>query len=481
MNYRVILRVLGFIVLAVGVAIVPAALLSLIDHTFDRLALGLSSVICIGTGLGVLISTRGELDLRIREGFAIVSFGWLVAGAAGGLPYWIAGLCTNPVDSFFESVSGFTTTGATVLVDLDSLPRGILLWRSLTQWVGGMGIVLLSVAVLPMLGVGGMQLFKAEVPGPTADRLSPRIQSTAKILWGVYVGITAAEAVLLMFGGMGPFEAFCHSFTTVSTGGFSTRDASVGGFDSIYVELVIIFFMFISGANFSLHYWLLRGHWRRYWGNEEFRLYSIITGISIIGLWIAVQVHISGSIFHPPRVAAFTTVSIMTTTGFGSADYLLWGFGAQMAIFVLMFLGGCAGSTAGGIKAMRLELLAKHLWRVMKRVLHPRAVYTIRHSRTIVADEVLMNVLGFFLAYIVIYVGATVIVTGMGVDLVTAMGATASTLGNVGPGLGEVGPTTTYAGLPLAAKFLLALCMVLGRLEIFTMLVVMTPMFWRKV
>jgi trk system potassium uptake protein TrkH len=332
-----------------------------------------------------------------------------------------------------------------------------------------------------MLGVGGMQLFKAEVPGPTADRLSPRIQSTAKILWGVYVGITAAEAALLILGGLRPFEAFCHAFTTVSTGGFSTSDSSIGGFHSVYVEMVIIFFMFIAGANFSLHFWLLRGQWRRYWTNEEFRLYSVITAISILGIWIAVQAHLGGSIFHSLRVAAFQTTAIITTTGYMSSDYLLWGFGAQMAIFVLMFLGGCAGSTAGGIKTMRLELLAKHLWRVLKRVLHPRAVYTIRHSGTIVADEVMMNVLGFFLAYLVIYVGATVLLTGMGIDLVTAMGAAASAIGNVGPGLGEVGPTTTYAGLPLAGKAVLAFCMLLGRLEILTVLVVATPMFWRKV
>jgi trk system potassium uptake protein TrkH len=284
-----------------------------------------------------------------------------------------------------------------------------------------------------------------------------------------------------MLGGMRPFEAFCHSFTTLSTGGFSTRDGSVAAFDSLYIELVICFFMFISGANFSLHYWLLRGRWRRYWKNEEFRLYGTITLVAILGLWFAIMVNTDHSILECLRMSAFQSVSIITTTGFGSADYLLWGAGAQMAIFVLMFFGGSAGSTAGGIKTMRLELLAKHMWRVIKRVLHPRAVYTIRHSGTIVADEVMMNVLGFFLLYIVIYVGTTVLVTAMGVDLVTAMGASASALSNIGPGLGEVGPASTFAGLPLAAKFLLALSMLLGRLELFTVLIVMTPMFWRRV
>lgn len=481
MNYRVILQVLGFILFALGLALLPPVVLALIDRTFDLFGLAVSAAICLGVGGALLVTMRGEADLRLREGFAIVTFGWLAAGVAGALPFWISGICTNPIDAFFESVSGFTTTGATVLVGLDSMPHGILLWRSLTHWLGGLGIVLLTVAVLPMLGVGGMQLFNAEVPGPTADKLSPRIRSTAKILWGVYVGLTAAQTILLIAGGMTPFESFCHSFATVSTGGFSTRDASVLGFDSVYFEVVITLFMFVSGANFALHYWCLRGQWRRYWKNEEFRLYTIVTIVASAALAVAVQLQAGEGFFDSIRIATFQAVSIITTTGFMSSDYLLWGFGSQMIIFVLLFFGGSSGSTAGGLKMMRLDMVGKHFWRGLKRVLHPRAVYTIRHSGTIVTDDAMMNVLGFLVAYLGVFVLSSILLTGMGVDLLTSMSAAASTLGNVGPGLNEVGPATNYGGLPLAGKLLLSFCMLLGRLEIFTMLIVATPMFWRKV
>src|SRR5690606_35220445 len=261
MNYRVIFQVLGFILFALGLALLPPVVIAFLDETFDLFALAISAGICLGVGGALLFAMRGEAELRLREGFAIVTFGWLAAGLAGALPFWISGVCANPVDAFFESVSGFTTTGATVLVGLDSMPHGILLWRSLTQWLGGLVIVLLTVAVLPMPGAGGMQLLNADVPGPPTDKLSPLTRSPAKILWGVYVGLTAAEAILLIVGGMGPFEAFCHSFATVSTGGFSTRDASVLAFDSVYIEVVITAFMFVGGANFALHYWCLRGQW----------------------------------------------------------------------------------------------------------------------------------------------------------------------------------------------------------------------------
>jgi trk system potassium uptake protein TrkH len=280
---------------------------------------------------------------------------------------------------------------------------------------------------------------------------------------------------------MTPFEAFCHSFATVSTGGFSTRDASVLAFASVYIEAVVTVFMFLGGANFALHYWLLRGQWRRYWKNEEFRLYTYVTIAAIVALSIAAQIQAGETLLHSIRIAAFQGVSIITTTGFMSSDYLLWGFASQMIILILLFLGGSSGSTAGGLKMMRLDMLGKHFWRGLKRVLHPRAVYTIRHSGTIVTDEVMMNVLAFFAAYVGVFVFSSVLLTGMGVDLLTSMSAAASTLGNVGPGLNEVGPATNYGGLPLAGKLLLSFCMLLGRLEIFTMLIVATPMFWRRV
>jgi trk system potassium uptake protein TrkH len=344
-----------------------------------------------------------------------------------------------------------------------------------------MGIVVLSVAILPMLGVGGMQLFRAEVPGPTADRLAPRIQDTAKILWTVYVGLTGVQTVLLMLGGMTLFEAVNHSFTTLSTGGFSTRDRSVGGFESAYIDIVITVFMFIAGANFSLHYWLLRGRGSQYWKVEEFRYYALFTGIATVLLTIAILSHTDVGIFYGLRLALFQSVSIFTTTGYGTGDYLLWGFGAHALIFTMMFCGACAGSTAGGVKVMRVVLLAKHANRVVKKTLHPRAVFNVRYSGKVVDDDVMMTVLGFFLLYFVLFLGSAILVAHFGAEFTTAMGAVVSALGNVGPGLGEVGPATTYTHLPGASKIVLALCMLFGRLELFTVFVVLTPMFWRRV
>ena len=481
MNYRVVVRVLGFIAAAIGVAMIPSAILAWVEHSIDRYAFLISASIPIAAGAFVLALTRGQkVDLRIREGFAITTFSWLAAAIFGGLPYVIAGVC-GPIDAFFESLSGFTTTGATIFDHIEGLPNATLLWRSLTQWLGGMGIVVLSVAILPMLGVGGMQLFRAEVPGPTADRLSPRIQDTAKILWTVYVGLTVIQTVLLMFGGMTFFDAICHTFTTLSTGGFSTRDRSVGAFNSAYIDIVITVFMFISGANFSLHYWLLRGRWNHYWKNEEFRYYGLVAGGATLLLLVAILIHTDIGFFYGLRLALFQAVSIITTTGYGTGDYLLWGFGAHMLIFTVMFCGACAGSTAGGVKVMRVVLLAKHANRVVKKTLHPHAVFNVRHSGKVVDDEVMMTVLGFFLLYFVLFLVASTLVAHFGADFTTALGAVVSTLGNVGPGLGEVGPALTYSNLPGASKIVLSLCMLFGRLELFTVFVLLTPMFWRRV
>lgn len=481
MNYRIVGRVLAFIVSALGMAMIPPALLSWVDGTSDRVAFLVSALVPLTLGGVVLWLTRGQrVDLRIREGFAITTFAWIIAGIVGALPYVVAGVC-GPIEGFFEAVSGFTTTGATVFDRIESLPRGILLWRSLTHWLGGMGIVLLSVAVLPMLGVGGMQLYRAEVPGPTTDRLAPRIRETAKILWSVYVGITILQILLLLVGGMNVFESVCHSFATVSTGGFSTRDRSIGAFESAYIDLVVTFFMFISGANFALHYWLLRGRWNRFWKNEEFRWYSVFTGLATLFLTLGVFLHTDVGVFTGLRLALFQAVSILTSTGFATGDYLLWGFGAHALMFAVMFCGGCAGSTAGGVKVMRVILLAKHAHRVIKQSLHPQAVFSVRHSGKVVDDDVMMTVLGFFLLYFVVFLSATLAVAHIGADFPTAVGAVVSALGNVGPGLGQVGPSATYSAVPAASKVVLSLCMILGRLELLTVMVMLTPMFWRRV
>jgi trk system potassium uptake protein TrkH len=334
--------------------------------------------------------------------------------------------------------------------------------------------------VLPALGVGGMQLFRAEVPGPSADRLSPRIQNTAKILWGVYVGLSALETGLLMLGGMNYFDALCHTFGTMATGGFSTKNASIGFYHSAYIHYVITVFMFLAGANFSLHYWLLKRRVTHYVKDEEFRFYTVVAVVSILLLWLNLVVRLGEAPLRGLQLASFQAVSILTTTGFGTADFLLWGFGAQLLLFLLMFFGGCAGSTGGAIKHMRILLLGKHSIRELRRLLHRQAVFNIKFNGKRVQDEVMMNVLGFFMLYMLIFAMTTLALAAMGIDLETSAGAAAATLGNIGPGLGEVGPASTYTGLPAVAKVLLSFCMMLGRLELFTVLVVMLPMFWRR-
>jgi len=480
MNPRPVLRVLGFLLVATGAGMLPAAAIAIFDGSHDLVPLLLSAGISAAVGVLLMLTTRGRTDLGVRDGFAIVTFAWLGCGLFGSLPYLLSGTCSTPVDAVFESVSGFTTTGATILPDVEAIPRGILFWRSLTQWLGGMGIVVLSVAVLPALGVGGMEMFRAEVPGPVTDRLSPRIQSTAKILWGVYVGISLVEFGLLMMGGMGIFDAACHTFTTVATGGFSTRNASLAAFDSAFLDAVVTFFMFVAGANFALHYLLVRRSVRQYRRDEEFRFYVTVSLISIVILWIVLVASGGHGILSGLRYASFQAVSIVTTTGFGTADYIAWGYLAQLVLFLLMFFGGCTGSTGGGMKHMRILVLGKNAHREMRLLIHRQALFNVKLSGRRVGDSVMLNILGFFVLYILAFVVGTLVVAGLGVGIVTSMGATAACLGNIGPGLGAVGPTSTYAGLPAAAKIVLTLLMILGRLELYTVLVLLTPMYWRR-
>jgi trk system potassium uptake protein TrkH len=418
-----------------------------------------------------------------REGFAIAALGWVGACLLGALPFYLGPelQLQSFTDCVFESTSGFTTTGASILTNIEALPHGTLFWRSLTHWLGGMGIIALSVALLPLLGVGGMQLFRAEVPGPVAERLTPRISQTAKLLWGVYVLLTALETVALMIAGMSLFDAVCHAMATLATGGFSTRDASVGAYANPVIDWIIIVFMVLAGTNFTLHYLALTGKVKAYWEDDEFRFYVAVmllaTAVVVVPL-LAVG-------FYPEmhdtlRQGLFQTASIMTTTGFGTADYLLWPPVAGTVLLVLMAVGGCAGSTGGGIKVMRLLLLTKVAKLELQKLVHPRAVTTLWFNGRAVSTNLAHNVLGFFLLYALVFVSAVLILTLGGRDLVTAIGATAATLGNIGPGLGDVGPASNYAFLLGWEKWLLSFLMITGRLEIYTVLVLLLPEAWRR-
>jgi trk system potassium uptake protein TrkH len=383
-------------------------------------------------------------------------------------------------NAFFETMSGFTTTGATILEDIEELPHGLLFWRSLTHWIGGMGIIVLSLAILPFLGVGGMQMYKAEVPGPTADRLTPRITETAKILWGVYVAFTAVEAVLLMFGGMNLFEALCHSFGTLATGGYSTRNASIGAYGSAYIDYVVIFFMLIAGTNFALHYRFIRGDWKAYFRNQEFLFFISLVGLATVVVGLDTYFNHYHNLSETVQKSLFQVSAILTTTGYGTADYEQWSFSSQFILFMLMFFGGCAGSTGGGIKMLRIHILVKFVFAEITRLIHPHAVVPVRIGKQTVPPEVVANIVGFFIMFVLIFVGSVLIMSALGLDIISSFGAVAASLGNIGPGLGSVGPTDNYAHLPVVGKWFLTFLMLMGRLEVYTVIILLSPSFWKK-
>lgn len=437
------------------------------------------ATIVIGVWLHFFTKEAQKDSIGKREGYIIVSLAWVIISLFGALPYLLSGAITGYTDAFFETISGFTTTGATILVDIEAMPKGLLYWRATTHWIGGMGIIVLSLAILPFLGIGGMQLFIAEVPGPTPDKLHPRITQTAKRLWGIYFLFTFAQTLLLMLGGLDFFDSLTHAYATMATGGFSTKNDSIASF-SPYVQYVITFFMFLAGVNFTLHYMALHGRLRDVIRNEEFR-YFFLT-IAVITVIITVSLFFSGTsgVESSFRNALFTVVSIVTTTGFVTADYLVWPGMLWFLIFLLMFVGGSAGSTGGGVKVVRQMLLFKNSMLELKRLLHPQAIIPVRMNGKPVSQDIIFRVLAFFLIYMLIFAFGTFIMSLFGLDFETAIGATAATVGNIGPGIGNVGPVGNYLDVPMGGKWFLSLLMLLGRLELFTVLILFSPAFWKR-
>ncbi len=446
----------------------------------DFQALLMTAVFTLLTGLVGFFTTRHTVELRPRDGFIIVTFGWIIFAAIGAVPFKIAGFIPAYTDAFFETMSGFTTTGASVLNNIESLPHGLLFWRSLTHWLGGMGIILLSLAILPLLGVGGMQLFKAEVPGPTPDRLTPRIRHTAELLWGVYVLISAAEVFALKFAGMNWFDSFCHTFGTMATGGFSTKAASIGHYHSALIDYIIVIFMIMAGTNFALHYRALSGKPFIYWKDREAVFFIAIIGIGVLLVGVDVFFKTEENLFLSLQHTVFQIVSILTTTGYTTADYEQWSFSSQVILFLLMFLGGCAGSTGGGMKIIRSMILLKFGLNELKRLLHPQAVLSVRIGDMPVSREITSNITGFFLFQMLLFILGIVFMSHLGLDIESAFGSVAATINNIGPGLGSVGPTDNYAHIPNTGKWFLSFLMLAGRLEIFTVIVLFTPYFWKK-
>ena len=384
-------------------------------------------------------------------------------------------------DAFFETMSGFTTTGASVFQDVESLPHGILFWRSLTHWLGGMGIVVLLVAILSSVGMGGMQMFRAESPGPVTEKIKPRIRETAKILWFTYLLFTVVQTLLLWFFGMSLFDALCHTFGSVATGGFSTKNTSMGFYDNSSIYWVTIIFMFLSGANFSLYYQALRGKsLKTFWRNGEFKCYTLIVSLAILIIWLDLFFNGMGSYTQTLTAASFQVVSMITTTGYASTDFDTWSALSKSILVFVMFIGGCSGSTGGAIKVGRIMVLLKQGLLELKRFIHPKQILNLKINGRFVSNEITINILQFFFIYITIAALATITMTGLGLDLVSAFTAVAATLGNVGPGLGKVGPMVNYGFIPDSGKYVLSFLMLLGRLELYTVLVLLTPSFWRE-
>ena len=480
-NIKIIIRVIGFLLMFEGVFMflgIPIALY----YSGDRCdPLIISGIICILSGLALSFLTKNAKGKNIgkREGVIIVTTSWIIISLFGTLPFILSGTITNFTDAFFETVSGFTTTGATILTDIEAVPKGILFWRSITHWIGGMGIIVLSVAILPILGIGGMQLFVAEIPGPTLDKLHPRITHTAKRLWGIYILLTFVETAFLMFGGMDLFDGLCHAFGTMATGGFSTQNTSIAGY-SPYIQYVITVFMILAGTNFTLHYIALHGNISKVWKNDEYRAYIYLIAAVTIIIAVSLILKRNMSFEESFRESIFQTVSIITTTGYITADYLIWPGLLWLILFLMMFVGGCAGSTGGGIKVMRQLLLFKNSWIELKRLLHPNAIIPVKMNGKGVSQDIIFKVMAFFLIYIIIFAFGTMFMSLFGLDFETSIGATIATLGNIGPGLGDVGPVGNYAAIPAPGKWFLSFLMIIGRLELFTVLVLLSPAFWKR-
>lgn len=483
MNFRLIAYLVAVLLFCIGLSMTAPLGVALYYGDGSAPALLGSLLLTCGAGGGVFFRTRGQEDFYLshRDGVAIVTLGWLAAGLAATLPYLLSATIPDFTNAYFESISGLTTTGSSILKDIEALPPGILFWRAQTQWLGGMGIIVLSIAILPFLGIGGMQLYKAETPSPVVDKLTPRISDTAQALWKIYIVLTIIEIFLLMAGGMNWFDSICHTFTTMPTGGFSPKNASIGHYQSVYIDFVILLFMFVAGMNFSLHYKLVKGNVRQFFRDPEFRSYLFITAAIILVITIDLYgAAIYKGIFESCRYAAFQVVSIMTTTGFVTADFEQWPVLSQQLLLLCMFLGSMAGSTGGGIKIMRIVLLIKHCYLEIFRIIHPHATTVVKLGEIPVPQTIMRSIWGFFLLYVGIYIVATVAMAALGLDMISSISAVATCLGNVGPGLGSVGPMDNFSGVPFPGKWLLIFCMLLGRLEIYTIIVMLMPGFWRK-
>ncbi|MBC2844523.1 TrkH family potassium uptake protein [Winogradskyella flava] len=494
LNYKIIFHFFGLLLLFNGGFMLLATLISLIYKDGVTLHLFLASLATLLLGAIAMFGTKNHRkEMNKREGYIVVAFGWIVMTLTGTLPYLATDAIPSFTSAFFETISGYTTTGASIINDIEILPEGVLFWRSMTHWIGGMGIIVLAIAILPLLGVGGMQLFAAEAPGPGGDKLHPRITDTAKRLWLIYFGYTVAETILLQFAGMSFFDAINHALSTLSTGGFSTKNASIAHWnDNPAIQYIIIFFMFLAGTNFVLSYYLFKGNVVKIIKDDEFKLYfrfiAIFTIVAALLVYFRADVSQS-SIMHPMtlgegesaiRHSLFQVLAIVTTTGFVTADYTMWTPFLTVFFFGLMFLGGSAGSTSGGVKVVRHLILIKNGFLEFRRALHPNAILPVRYNTKSISKDIVFNILGFFILYMLSFIIGALVFSMFQIDFESAIGLSASSLGNVGPALGDFGPVNNYAALPPLGKWWASFLMLIGRLELFTVLILLTPFFWRN-
>ncbi len=493
MNWKIILKIQGLLLIILALMMSFSLIFSIYYNQHDTRAILYSIGITLLSGVFFSLAFKSTDPIKPREAFLVVVLGWVFASIYGALPFYFDGSAGSFINCVFESMSGFSTTGATILTDIDIVPKGILFWRSMTHWLGGMGIVLLTIAILPMLGVSSGQLYNAEVPGPTKERISPKIKDTAKILWMIYTGLTVLQTIFLMIGGMTFFDAICHSFGTVATGGFSTTNRSVAGYNSLYIEIVILIFMYLAGISFVLHFKLLTGNIKYFFRDNEWRFYTGVIIISII--FISLYIYITATYSSPVdgveisgyrnnfalslRDAAFTVVSIITTTGFTTANFNVWPPFAGVLLILLSFSGGCAGSTGGGMKQVRIMIILKKVANEIKKLARPKAVLCVRVGKEAVSENIVRSVSAFFILFILLYGLITLFLSFMGYDIITSLSASVATLGNIGPGLGRVGAIENYAFFDPFSKVVLIFAMMLGRLEIYSVLILFYAFFNR--
>lgn len=478
MNYGVVKKVLGSILIIESILMLPSLIMSLYYGENDTFGFSLTIILTLIVGFFLFMRELDNSKLGAKDGLIIVTFGWIVASIFGALPLYISSDISY-IDALFETISGFTTTGASILSEVESLPKGILFWRSLTHWIGGMGILVFTVALLPVLGVGGFQIFKAESPGPVAGKIAPRIKDTAKILYITYFTITVLEVIMLEIGGMNLYDSFIHTFGTVGTGGFSNKNLSIGFYESTYIHIVIGVFMILSGVSFSLYYFIYKGKYSEFYKNEELRVYLGIIFFSVLAIGLNLYFTDYADTFTSFKDSFFQVSSLITTTGYSTADFDLWPEFSKGILVFLMLMGGSAGSTAGGIKVIRILVSIKLVKREIGKIFHPRAVLSIKSSNQIISDATINSITAFTALYFIIFIIGTLLVSLEGVSLISASTSVIATLSNIGPGLDFVGPTQNFGAYSDITKLLLSFFMLLGRLELFTIIALLAPKNWR--